>query len=111
MFFMVGIIYDRVHHRNLEEFGGLFGKMPVYTAMAMGLFFAALGLPGLCGFPGEVWVVLSVWKYSILLAVVSASVVVLTVATSCGPCNASTWAPSIKARTASISTPPMPAKT
>lgn len=78
MFFMVGIIYDRVHHRNLEEFGGLFGKMPVYTAMAMGLFFAALGLPGLCGFIGEVFVVMSVWKYSMVLAILSAAVVVLT---------------------------------
>lgn len=80
MFFMVGIIYDRVHHRNLDEFGGLFGKMPMYTAMAMGLFFAALGLPGLCGFPGEVFVVLSVWKFSIVLAAISASVVILTAA-------------------------------
>ncbi len=78
MFFMVGIIYDRVHHRNLDEFGGLFGRMPVYTAMAMGLFFAGLGLPGLCGFIGEVFVVLSVWKYSMLLAVIAASAVVLT---------------------------------
>ncbi len=64
MFFMVGIIYDRVHHRNLDEFGGLFGKMPVYTAMALGIFFAGLGLPGLCGFIGEAVVVLSIWKYS-----------------------------------------------
>jgi NADH-quinone oxidoreductase subunit M len=80
MFFMVGIIYDRVHHRNLEEFGGLFGRMPVYTAMAMGLFFAGLGLPALCGFIGEVLVVLSVWKFSMVLAVLSASVVVLTAA-------------------------------
>jgi NADH:ubiquinone oxidoreductase subunit 4 (subunit M) len=80
MFFMVGIIYDRVHHRNLEEFGGLFGRMPVYTAMAMGIFFAGLGLPGLCGFIGEVFVVLSVWKFDMLLAVISASVVVLTAA-------------------------------
>ena len=80
MFFMVGIIYDRVHHRNLEEFGGLFGKMPVYTAMAMGLFFAGLGLPALCGFIGEVLVVLSVWKFSMLLAVISAGVVILTAA-------------------------------
>jgi NADH-quinone oxidoreductase subunit M len=80
MFFMVGVVYDRVHHRNLEEFGGLFGKMPVYTALAMGLFFAGLGLPGLCGFPGEIWVVLSVWKYSKILAIISASVVVITAA-------------------------------
>jgi NADH-quinone oxidoreductase subunit M len=80
MFFMVGVIYERVHHRNLEEFGGLFGKMPVYTALAMGLFFAGLGLPGLCGFPGEVWSVLSAWKYSKFLAIVSAGVVVVTAA-------------------------------
>jgi NADH-quinone oxidoreductase subunit M len=80
MFFMVGVVYDRVHHRNLDEFGGLFGKMPYYTAMAIGLFFAALGLPGLCGFPGEVFVVLSVWKFSPWMAILSAAVVVLTAA-------------------------------
>ena len=80
MFFMVGVIYDRVHHRNLEEFGGLFSRMPVYTAMAMGLFFAGLGLPGLCGFVGEVLVVLSVWKYNIPLAIASAFVVIITAA-------------------------------
>ncbi len=78
MFFMVGIIYERVHHRNLNEFGGLFDKMPMYTAMAMTIFFAGLGLPGLCGFIGEVLVVLSVWKFSHLLAIVSAFVVILT---------------------------------
>ena len=80
MFFMVGIIYDRVHHRNLAEFGGLYGKMPRYTALAMGLFFAGLGLPGLCGFIGEVLVVLSVWNFSKLLAILSAAVVILTAA-------------------------------
>jgi NADH-quinone oxidoreductase subunit M len=78
MFFMVGVVYDRVHHRNLREFGGLYGRMPVYTALSIGIFFAALGLPGLCGFIGEVLVVLSVWNYSTILAVISASVVILT---------------------------------
>lgn len=80
MFFMVGVIYDRVHHRNLNEFGGLYGRMPVYSALAIGIFFAGLGLPGLCGFIGEVLVVLSVWKYNMILAVISASVVILTAA-------------------------------
>ena len=80
MFFMVGIIYERVHHRNLDEFGGLFSKMPVYTAMALGIFFAGLGLPGLCGFIGEAVVVLSIWKYSQALAVISAAVVIITAA-------------------------------
>lgn len=78
MFFMVGVIYDRVHHRNLDQFGGLFGKMPVYTALSIGIFFAALGLPGLCGFVGEVLVVLSVFKYDVTLAIIAASVVILT---------------------------------
>ena len=78
MFFMVGVVYDRVHHRNLNEFGGLFAKMPVYSGLAVGIFFAGLGLPGLCGFIGEVLVVLSVWKFSVALAVISAAVVILT---------------------------------
>ena len=78
MFFMVGVVYDRVHHRNVNEFGGLFGKMPLYTGLSIVIFFAGLGLPGLCGFIGEVFVVLSVWKFSMWMAVVSASVVILT---------------------------------
>jgi NADH-quinone oxidoreductase subunit M len=78
MFFIVGVVYDRVHHRNLNEFGGLFARMPVYSGLAIGIFFAGLGLPGLCGFIGEVLVVLSVWKFSVALAVISAAVVILT---------------------------------
>ncbi len=78
MFFMVGVLYDRVHHRDLDNFGGMFARMPLYSGLAVGIFFAALGLPGLCGFIGEVLVVLSVWNYDIALAVVSASVVILT---------------------------------
>jgi NADH-quinone oxidoreductase subunit M len=78
MFFMVGVVYDRVHHRNLDQFGGLFSKMPLYSGLAVGIFFAGLGLPGLCGFIGEVLVTLSVWNFSHTLAVLSASVVILT---------------------------------
>ncbi len=69
MFFMVGVLYDRVHHRNLDQFGGLFDKMPVYTALSIGIFCAALGLPGLCGFIGEVLVVLSAWKFDAVILV------------------------------------------
>jgi NADH-quinone oxidoreductase subunit M len=78
MFFLVGVVYDRVHHRDLNKFGGLFGKMPVYSGFAIGIFFAGLGLPGLCGFIGEVLVVLSVWNFNQTLAIISASVVILT---------------------------------
>jgi NADH-quinone oxidoreductase subunit M len=78
MFFMVGVLYDRVHHRNLNEFGGMFARMPLYSGLSIIIFFAALGLPGLCGFIGEVLVTLSAWKFSYTLAIVSASVVILT---------------------------------
>jgi NADH-quinone oxidoreductase subunit M len=44
----------------------------------MGIFFAALGLPGLCGFIGEFFVVLGTWSYSAAMAVIAASVVILT---------------------------------
>jgi len=78
MFFMVGVIYDRVHHRDLNKFGGLMGKMPLYGGLAAGIFFAGLGLPGLCGFIGEIFVVLSTWNYDPLLAIIAASGVILT---------------------------------
>jgi NADH-quinone oxidoreductase subunit M len=80
MFFMVGVLYDRVHHRDLDRFGGIFNRMPVYASLAVAIFFAGLGLPGLCGFIGEVLVTLSAWNYSPALAAVSAFTVILTAA-------------------------------
>ena len=80
MFFMVGVLYDRVHHRDLNRFGGIFNRMPVYAGLAVAIFFAGLGLPGLCGFIGEVLVTLSAWNYSRVFAVVSAFTVILTAA-------------------------------
>jgi NADH-quinone oxidoreductase subunit M len=58
MFFVVGVIYDRAHHREIARFGGIATTMPVYTGLANVAFFANLGLPGLCGFVGEVMVLL-----------------------------------------------------
>ncbi|MEZ6051169.1 MAG: NADH-quinone oxidoreductase subunit M [Planctomycetaceae bacterium] len=78
MFFMVGVVYDRVHHRNLNEFGGLMQIMPHYSALAIVIFFAGLGLPGLCGFIGEVLTVLATWNFSPLLAIIAAAGVILT---------------------------------
>ena len=62
MFFMVGVIYDRAHHRNLDNFRGLMEPMPFYGGISAIIFFAAMGLPGMCGFVGEVFVVLATWK-------------------------------------------------
>jgi|GEM_PF-124991 len=53
MFGIVGIIYERAHHRDLNRFGGIALQMPYYSGMAIIAFFASLGLPGLCGFIPE----------------------------------------------------------
>ena len=58
MFFLVGVIYDRAHHRDLDNFRGLMEPMPLYGGISAIIFFASMGLPGLCGFVGEVFVVL-----------------------------------------------------
>ena len=53
LFLVVGVIYDRAHHRDLNGFGGLSQVMPKYWALTTLGFFAALGLPGLAGFVSE----------------------------------------------------------
>jgi NADH-quinone oxidoreductase subunit M len=80
MFFLVGVIYDRAHHRNLDNFRGLYEPMPLYGGISAVIFFAAMGLPGMCGFVGEFMVVLATWNYSKTFAILSALTVVLTAA-------------------------------
>ena len=80
MFFLVGVIYDRAHHRNLDNFRGLFEPMPLYGGISAIIFFAAMGLPGMCGFVGEFMVVLGTWNYSAVFAILAALTVVLTAA-------------------------------
>ena len=53
LFLVVGVVYDRAHHRDLNRFGGLMWKMPVYGTIASIAMFASLGLPALSGFWGE----------------------------------------------------------
>jgi NADH-quinone oxidoreductase subunit M len=57
MFFLVGVIYERTHTRNLEDFGGLFPLVPVYGGILIFMSMASLGLPGLNGFVSEFMVV------------------------------------------------------
>ncbi|HEY1065899.1 MAG TPA: NADH-quinone oxidoreductase subunit M [Pirellulales bacterium] len=78
MFFIVGMLYDRLHHRDLNRFGGLASEMPVGAALAAVVFFASLGLPTLCGFIGEVFVLLSTWTRSPIAAAIGAVTTVFT---------------------------------
>jgi NADH-quinone oxidoreductase subunit M len=78
MFFLVGVIYDRAHTRELNKLGGLNNIMPLYGAISYVIFFGSMGLPGLCGFVAEVFVVLSAFNYSVPLAILAAAAVILT---------------------------------
>lgn len=53
LFLVVGVIYDRAHHRDIDGFGGLGHPMPRYTGFALFAFMASLGLPALSGFVAE----------------------------------------------------------
>lgn len=78
LFFVVGVVYDRAHHRDLNRFGGLKEPMPVYSGLSAFLFFASMGLPGLCGFVGEFMVMMAAWNFSPALAIPAILATVLT---------------------------------
>lgn len=61
MFFLVGVLYERTHTRNLEEYGGLFTLVPVYGGILIFTSMASLGLPGLNGFISEFLIVRGSW--------------------------------------------------
>ena len=78
LFLLVGVIYDRAHHREINGFGGLAGIMPVYAGFTALAFFASMGLPGLSGFVSEVLVLLGAWPKYHALTIVAALGIVIT---------------------------------
>lgn len=71
MFFLVGVIYERTHTRNLDDFGGLFPLVPVYGGILIFTSMASLGLPGLNGFISEFLVVRGAWPVLTLFTAIA----------------------------------------
>jgi NADH-quinone oxidoreductase subunit M len=71
MFFLVGVIYDRTHTRNLKEFGGFFAIVPIYGLVLVFTAMGSLGLPGLGGFVSEFMVVRGAWPVFTLATALS----------------------------------------
>jgi NADH-quinone oxidoreductase subunit M len=71
MFFLVGVIYERTHTRNLNDFGGLFPLIPVYGGILLFTSMGSLGLPGLGGFVSEFLVVRGSWPIFTLFTAVA----------------------------------------
>ncbi len=65
MFLLVGVIYDRAHHRDINRFGGLAKALPVYAGVMTLALFASLGLPGLSGFISEIMVFMGSFRSSL----------------------------------------------
>ncbi|MCP5468754.1 MAG: NADH-quinone oxidoreductase subunit M [Deltaproteobacteria bacterium] len=80
LFLIVGILYDRAHHREINGFGGMSSIMPRYAVWTTIAFFAAIGLPGLSGFISEALIFLGSFQQWPLLTTVAVSSVVLSAA-------------------------------
>jgi NADH-quinone oxidoreductase subunit M len=77
LFLLVGMIYDRRHTRMIDEFGGLWKQVPVFSALLLLVTFSSIGLPGLNGFIGEFLILLGAFAVTPGWTAVAASGVVL----------------------------------
>jgi len=77
MFLCIGVLYDRVHSRQIADYGGVVNTMPKFAAFAMLFFMANCGLPGTSGFTGEWMVLLGTVKVNFWLALLAATTLIL----------------------------------
>jgi NADH-quinone oxidoreductase subunit M len=80
LFFLVGVIYERTHTRDLKAFGGLSAKLPVFYGVMMVTALASLGLPGLAGFISELMVFRGTFAIIPTFAIIGIIAIVLTAA-------------------------------
>jgi NADH-quinone oxidoreductase subunit M len=62
LFLIVGVVYDRIHSRDIARYGGLVHRMPLYAAVFMVMMLASVGLPGTSGFVGEFLVLVGAFQ-------------------------------------------------
>ena len=82
LFLGVGVLYDRLHSRNIADYGGVANKMPVFAAFFMLFAMANSGLPGTSGFVGEFMVILAAFQESFWYALLAATTLILGAAYS-----------------------------
>ncbi len=80
LFLCVGVIYDRMHTREIDAYGGLVNRMPAYAAIFMLFTMANVGLPGTSGFVGEFLTLIGVFQVNTWIAVLAATGVILSAA-------------------------------
>ncbi len=80
LFLSVGVIYDRMHTRLIDAYGGLVNRMPIYAACFMVFTLANVGLPGTSGFVGEFLTLLAAFRFNTWLAIIGTTGVILSAA-------------------------------
>ncbi|MFN7225293.1 MAG: NADH-quinone oxidoreductase subunit M [Paracoccaceae bacterium] len=80
LFLCVGVIYDRMHTREIDAYGGLVNRMPAYAMIFMFFTMANVGLPGTSGFIGEFLVLVGIFQVNTWVAAVATSGVILSAA-------------------------------
>ncbi|MEA1881572.1 MAG: NADH-quinone oxidoreductase subunit M [Candidatus Marinimicrobia bacterium] len=80
LFILVGVIYDRAHHRDIDGFGGLASQMPIYTGFVAVAFFAGLGLPMFSGFVSEAMILIGAFPVFKAIVVISTLGILLNAA-------------------------------
>ena len=80
LFLCVGVIYDRMHTREIAAYGGLVNRMPIYAACFMVFTLANVGLPGTSGFVGEFLTMLGAFLVNTWIAIFAATGVILSAA-------------------------------
>jgi NADH-quinone oxidoreductase subunit M len=82
MFLSIGVLYDRMHSRNIADYGGVVNTMPKFAALFLLFGMANAGLPGTSGFIGEFMVILGAVKYNFWIGVLAATALILGAAYS-----------------------------
>jgi NADH-quinone oxidoreductase subunit M len=80
LFLCVGVIYDRIHTREIDAYGGLVNRMPAYALVFMFFTMANVGLPGTSGFVGEFLTLMGIFQVNTWVAAVATSGVILSAA-------------------------------
>jgi NADH-quinone oxidoreductase subunit M len=80
LFLCVGVIYDRMHTRDIDAYGGLVNRMPAYALIFMFFTMANVGLPGTSGFVGEFLTLVGIFQVNTWVALVACSGVILSAA-------------------------------
>lgn len=77
MFLSVGVLYDRMHSRDIYAYGGVANRMPIFTAFAVFFAMANAGLPGTSGFVGEFMVILAAFQANFWYAFLAATTLII----------------------------------